>query len=286
MKLHVWLAAFFTLIFYAGGAGLVGAEEKTLVLAVEDCLSSKAKVKRYFSFGNYLVGELPGFTRLAIKFPKHTGELDDWIQKGEVHLVITKLQRLIAWQSNNLKITPLASLVNSDGSTNFTGIFISRKDSNIKTFADMKGKSILFGAKGDFEKNEAAIYTLMQNGIHSKDYFKEIAHGTICPLIGKQVYDARYDVGLTSDYSWGDILESRRVDLNEMQIISRTISIPYLTLFGSNLSTKEMDIVAQRSTALNNQDVLTKLQCSKLKKFDHADLTFLLDIEKKITNWE
>ena len=154
--------------------GISRAEIGQLNVAVADCGSDQQLTDKYGSFAKYLANKL-GASGAALKFPKDKSDLENWTKKGEVQLVIAKLEFYFGWMKKGIKVKPVVMPYGIDGtdSNMFAGLFIARKDSNIKSFSDMKGKTILFGSKGAFDKYKAAIYTLQERGIDPKTHFKK-----------------------------------------------------------------------------------------------------------------
>jgi ABC-type phosphate/phosphonate transport system substrate-binding protein len=158
----------------------------------------------------------------------------------------------------------------------FAGLFIARKDSNIKSFEDMKGKTILFGSKGAFDKYKAAIYTLKERGINPEAHFKKISNGGKCPAIGKAVYDGKYDIGVVSDYTWGETLESE-IKLSEMRVVGKTVLLPFLALYActENISESQAKIVSQSAIDLSDPVILNSLKASEFRTMQKSDLAYL-----------
>lgn len=159
----------------------------------------------------------------------------------------------------------------------FSGLLIARKDSDIKSFSDMQGKSILFGSKGAFDKYKAAVYTLRERGIDPKTHFSKVEHGGKCPYIGKDVYDGKFDVGVVSDYTWGETLEGAGVNLKEMRVVGKTVLLPFLALYActENLSPSQVKVIIDSSIGLTDQAILKALKASEFRTMQKSDFTYL-----------
>ena len=141
----------------------------------------------------------------------------------------------------------------------------------------MKGKAILFGSKGAFDKYKAAKYTLKERGIDIKTHFKKIANGGKCPDIGKAVYDGKFDIGLVSDYTWGETLENAGVDLSKMRVVGKTVLIPFLTVYActDNLSDSQIKIITKSAIDLSDPAILKALKASEFRTMQKSDLVYL-----------
>ena len=141
----------------------------------------------------------------------------------------------------------------------------------------MKGKTILFGSKGAFDKYKAAIYTLQERGIDPKTHFKKIANGGKCPDIGKAVYDGKFDIGVVSDYTWGETLENAKVDLSKMRVVGTTVLLPFHALYActDNLSDSQVKIIKKSAIDLSDPAILKALQASEFREMQKSDFVYL-----------
>ena len=258
--------------------GISRAEMGQLNVAVADCGSDQQLTDKWGSFAKYLANKL-GASGATLKFPKGKSDLENWTKKGEVQLVIAKLEFYFGWMKKGIKVKPVVMPYGIDetDSNMFAGLFIARKDSNIKSYSDMKGKTILFGSKGAFDKYKAAIYTLQERGIDTETHFKKTAHGGKCPDIGKAVYDGKFDIGVVSDYTWGETLESAGVDLSKMRVVGTTVLLPFHALYvcTDNLSDNQVKIIKKSAIDLSDPEILTALKASEFRTMERSDLDYL-----------
>ncbi|MGD8834073.1 MAG: PhnD/SsuA/transferrin family substrate-binding protein [Desulfobacteraceae bacterium] len=257
--------------------GISRADFDQLNIAVADCGSDQQLTEKYLPFAKYLSKKLGG-SGAALKFPKDKSDLENWTKNGEIQLVIAKLEFYLGWKKKGIKVQPLVMMYGIDetDANMFAGLFIARKDSNIKSFEDMKGKTILFGSKGAFDKYKAAIYTLKERGINPEVHFKKISNGGKCPAIGKAVYDGKYDIGVVSDYTWGETLESE-IKLSEMRVVGKTVLLPFLALYActENISESQAKIVSQSAIDLSDPVILNSLKASEFRTMQKSDLAYL-----------
>jgi phosphonate transport system substrate-binding protein len=254
------------------------AEMGQLNIAVADCGSDQQLTDKYGSFAKYIANKL-GATGAALKFPKDKSDLENWTKKGEIQLVIAKLEFYFGWMKKGMKVKPLVMPYGIDetDANMMAGLFIARKDSNIKSFSDMEGKTILFGSKGAFDKYKAAAYTLQERGFDTKTYFKKISNGGKCPDIGKAVYDRKFDIGVVSDYTWGETLENAKIDLSKMRVVGKTVLIPFLAVYActDNLSDSQVKTIKKSVIDLSDPAILKALQASEFREMQKSDFVYL-----------
>lgn len=255
-----------------------GAEITQLNIAVADCGSDQQLRDKYGSFAEYLAKKL-GAQGAAFKFPKDKSDLENWTKEGEIQLIIAKLEFYFGWMKKGMKVNPLVMPYGIDetDANMMAGLFIARKDSNIRSFSDMKGKTILFGSKGSFDKYKAAVYTLQERGFDAATHFSKISYGGKCPHIGKAVYDRKFDIGVVSDYTWGETLQNAKIDLSKMRVVGKTVLIPFLALYActDNLSDSQAKTVKKSAIDLSDPGILKALQASEFREMQQSDFAYL-----------
>ncbi|SDP00449.1 phosphonate transport system substrate-binding protein [Phyllobacterium sp. YR620] len=100
--------------------------------------------------------------------------------------------------TNPKAVEPILTDVQTDGSTGYYSIMIARKDSGIKTLADMKGKKLGF-ADPDSTSGYLIPVTSLPKDIHAsvKDYFGETGFGGGHENLVLAVKDGKFDAGTT-----------------------------------------------------------------------------------------
>lgn len=95
----------------------------------------------------------------------------------------------------HIKLIQIASVISPEGKLCDYGCIIVRDDSDIKDLDDLKGKTILFGAKANAAKFLAPYIFLKKNGIDVK---KDLTYefGGMCPNNAMSVFLGEYDAGL------------------------------------------------------------------------------------------
>lgn len=100
--------------------------------------------------------------------------------------------------TNPKAVEPILTDVQTDGSTGYYSIMIARKDSGIKTLADMKGKKLGF-ADPDSTSGYLIPVTSLPKDINAsvKDYFGETGFGGGHENLVLAVKDGKFDAGTT-----------------------------------------------------------------------------------------
>ena len=100
--------------------------------------------------------------------------------------------------TNPKAVEPILTTVQTDGATGYYSIMVARKDSGIKTLADMKGKKLGF-ADPDSTSGYLIPVTQLPKDIKSsvKDYFSETGFGGGHENLVLAVKDGKFDAGTT-----------------------------------------------------------------------------------------
>ena len=100
--------------------------------------------------------------------------------------------------ANPNAVEPIVTEVQTDGSTGYYSIMVARKDSGIKTLADMKGKKLGF-ADPDSTSGYLIPVTQLPKDIKSsvKEYFGETGFGGGHENLVLAVKDGKFDAGTT-----------------------------------------------------------------------------------------
>lgn len=154
---------------------------------------------------------------------------------------------------------------------NFRGIILLRKDSNITTIEQLKGKSISYPAPTALAATMMPQYFLYQNGIDIKKDIKNFYVGSQESSI-MNVYLKKTAAAATWPPPWFAFIKERPEVAKEVEIRWETTSLPNNGLVVKNSIPK--DVVLQISNILftlqNSQDGKKLLQAIELSKFEPA----------------
>lgn len=114
-----------------------------------------------------------------------------------------------------------------------TGTIISRKDSGIKTFADMRGKSMVFGPALAPFGYMAQYYLMLKNGFNPEtdlSYYAIPWGSAKHEKVIYGVYFGRYDVGAAPRIDLDDMVASGKIRMSDFNIIAESVPMPYCTI--------------------------------------------------------
>jgi phosphonate transport system substrate-binding protein len=100
--------------------------------------------------------------------------------------------------TNPKAVEPILTDIQTDGSTGYYSIMVARKDSGIKTLADMKGKKLGFADPDSTSGYLVPVTSLPKDiGTSVKEYFSETGFGGGHENLVLAVKDGKFDAGTT-----------------------------------------------------------------------------------------
>ena len=117
------------------------------------------------------------------------------------------------------KVVPIAQ---REEDTKFQSVFIAKKDSGIKTLADMKGKQVSFGSQSSTSGHLMPRSNLLAAGINPEKDFKRIAYSgahdaTIASVVSGKVDAAALDITV-----WKKFVSEGKVHTQEVDVFFTT----------------------------------------------------------------
>lgn len=248
--MKIW-NAFFIISFFT--SAVLGAETIQLNIGVNDplcakttceCVAENAK-RSYEGFAVY-IKEKTGI-ELVFHYYEESMELENEIKSGNLDGMICKCwSGLIMAREAGRSFKRLGDLTRPTGESGLRGIFITLKNSPLKTLADLKDRKIAFGDSSGYEKHYLAFKTLKRVGIEvlqkREEYFS-------CKEGALAVLEKRADAAVISDYAmeYDCIVVVGSPD--DFRIIGETSeSIPFITFLLDTATAPE--IHAKLSKAL------------------------------------
>lgn len=106
-------------------------------------------------------------------------------------------------------VEPILTTEQTDGATGYYSIMVARKDSGIKTLADMKGKKLGFADPDSTSGYLVPVTALPKDigGVAVKEYFSETGFGGGHENLVLAVKDGKFDAGTTFGSGVGDFNE-------------------------------------------------------------------------------
>lgn len=188
------------------------------------CNSEKETLDRFLPLTKYL-GEKLGvnFEAVAIDTNDFMKEVDKLDFTHTNSLLYIMMQRF-----NGVDI--LAAEKRGSWGSRSQGIILARKKSGIKTIADLKGKSMIFGPMLAPTGFMSQVDMLEQNGIDPEN---DLAFYTIPPGSFKHekviygVMFEKYDAGAIPIFDFETMAEEGRIDPEDFTIVAKAPAIPY-----------------------------------------------------------
>jgi phosphonate transport system substrate-binding protein len=198
-------------------AGLASAQENVLrVSAIPD--EAPTELQRKFApLGKYLEKEtgmkvsfVPVSDYAAVVESLATKKLDlAWL--GGFTFVQAKIR-------TNGTAIPIAQ---REEDAKFTSRFITA-DPNIKTLADLKGKTFAFGAPSSTSGSLMPRFFLQQAGLNPEKDFKNVAFSGAHDATVAFVAAGKADAGVLNASVWDKLVEAKKVDTDKVRVFATT----------------------------------------------------------------
>jgi len=105
----------------------------------------------------------------------------------------------------------------------FKSVFVTRKDSGIKSLADLKGKTFSFGSVSSTSGHLMPRYFLLKNGVNpDRDFAQKPAFSGAHDATALWVESGKVDAGALNFLVWDKLVETKKVDLNKVTVFWTT----------------------------------------------------------------
>jgi phosphonate transport system substrate-binding protein len=283
MKRYYPFVVFFILLSFlfgcqGNGDGVSGWDEKPIKIGFMIC-NSKAETKaRFEPIAAYLS------EKLGRKFEPilvDTYEFEEFVRDKKVDFTHTNSMLAISYNENyGLKLLTVDKRGRQGHKD--SGVIITRKDSGIKNFDDMRGKTMVFGPALAPFGYMAQYYLMLTNGFNPEE---DLSYYAIAPGAYKHekviysVLYGRYDVGSVPRLDLDLMDEEGKIELDDFHIIAESTPMPYCTVgampdVDPTLVQKVKDTLLnlkQDETVLYEGEVLKVLDRAWLQGFVEAD---------------
>jgi phosphonate transport system substrate-binding protein len=260
------------------GDGVSISNEKPIKFGFMICNSRSESKARFEPIAAYLS------EKLGRKFEPvliDTYKFEEYVRDKKVDFTHTNSMLAITYAENyGLKLLTVDKRGHQDHKD--TGAIITRKDSGIKTYDDMRGKTMVFGPALAPFGYMAQYYLMLTNGL---DPEVDLGYYAIAPGSYKHekviysVLYGRYDLGSVPRIDLDLMEEEGKIDLDDFHIIDESIPMPYCTVgampdVDPTLVQKVKDALMnlkQDETVLLDGEVLKVLNRAWLHGFAEAD---------------
>ena len=105
----------------------------------------------------------------------------------------------------------------------FKSVFVTRKDSGIKSPGDLKGKTFAFGSVSSTSGHLMPRYFLLKNGIDpERDFAQKPAFSGAHDATALWVESGKVDAGALNFLVWDKLVETKKVDLTKITVFWTT----------------------------------------------------------------
>ncbi|MDG9808478.1 MULTISPECIES: putative selenate ABC transporter substrate-binding protein [Pseudomonas] len=197
-------------------AVVVQAAETLRVSAIPDEAPTELQ-RRFKPLGEYLAKQLG----MEVKF----------VPVADYPAVVESLasDRLdLAWLGGftfvqvHLKDPTVTPLVQREQDAQFTSKFITA-DPNVKSLADLKGKSFAFGSISSTSGSLMPRYFMLkQDNIKPEDYFSRVAYSGAHDATVAWVQAGKVDAGVLNASVWQKLVDAGKVDTSKVKVFATT----------------------------------------------------------------
>jgi len=117
------------------------------------------------------------------------------------------------------KIVPIAQ---REEDTKFRSVFITQKNSGIKTLADLKGKQVSFGSQSSTSGHLMPRSFLLDAGVDPDRDFKRVAYSGAHDATIASVVSGRVDAAALDITVWNKFVNDKKVDTNKVDVFYTT----------------------------------------------------------------
>ena len=273
-----------TLAFFFPLASEADAGEENLVIVLLPEMNVFIQKQRFTPLAAYLSENLGIEVRLTIL--SSYGEVIEKTRTGEVDAAFLG-SFTAALAISQLGFVPLARPINMDGTSTYYGQIFVRKDSNIKTVADMKGKSLALVERATTAGYVFPMAWLKRQGIddisaYFSDYFFTGSHDAAIDA----VLNNRADVGSAKNTIYEQMRESNpRID-NELVILASSPRVPsnalcIRTTLALQYKKQLKDLLLNLHQDPKGTEVLKKLGAKRFVETGRDDYQPVIDLAKE-----
>ena len=117
------------------------------------------------------------------------------------------------------KIVPI---VQREEDTKFRSVFITQKNSGIKTLADLKGKQVSFGSQSSTSGHLMPRSFLLEAGVDPDRDFKRVAYSGAHDATIASVVSGRVDAAALDMTVWKKFVDAKKVDTTKVDVFYTT----------------------------------------------------------------
>ena len=234
MKRVYPFVVFFILLHFliscqGNGDGVSGLDEKPIKIGFMICNSRAESKARFEPIAAYLS------EKLGRKFEPilvDTYKFEEYVRDKKVDFTHTNSMLAISYNEDYglklLTVDKRGQQYHKD-----SGAIITRKDSGIKNYDDMRGKTMIFGPALAPFGYMAQYYLMLTNGFDPEEDLSYYAIAGGSYKHEKVIYSVlygRYDLGSVPRIDLDLMEEEGKIDLDDFHIIGESVPMPYCTV--------------------------------------------------------
>lgn len=120
-----------------------------------------------------------------------------------------------------LKTGNAIPLVQREQDAQFTSKFITA-DPNVKSLADLKGKTFAFGSVSSTSGSLMPRYFMLKDGIKPESYFSRVGYSGAHDATVAWVQAGKVDAGVLNASVWQKLVDAGKVDTNKVKVFATT----------------------------------------------------------------
>jgi phosphate/phosphite/phosphonate ABC transporter binding protein len=209
-------------LLFASGPAAAPAQDRDLSFGFTPVLSEAEMRAEFEPLMSYLSEALG--RKVTLYIAKNYGDLRTQMEAGAVDIgSFSPFAYVDATRGGKIRIIAQSIL---DGSATYRGLIIARKDSGLRSVADLEGKRFAFV---DAKSASGYVYPramLVEKGVNPERYFKETIFAGGHDKVITAVLERRVDAGAIYDGSLG-VAKTKGLPVDELATLSSTDPIPH-----------------------------------------------------------
>jgi phosphonate transport system substrate-binding protein len=196
-----------------------------LRLAVLPCSNIETTFKKFHPLLSYLKDET-GLV-VSITIPVDLAEFESQLKNGSIDLALQD-PHTYGQVARYLDGSALLQTRALNGTTEQSGVVIVRRDSGVRSLADLRGKAVMFGKRASTPKWVAARQLFESEGV-SVDRELQVVNGGCCEDIAFSVFVKSVDAGVICDHFLSQHAVRQKelgVEPESLLILGRTPGFP------------------------------------------------------------
>ncbi len=283
MKQRIFIPLIVLLIVLLVSSANAFAEEEILIgLIPEENIFTQ--MDRHKPLAAYLTKKFGTKVRFTI-LSRYGDVLDRFMSRKMDGAFFGVFTSVLAMEQLNAE--PIVHPVNLDGTSAVQSYIFVRKDSNIQSVQDMKGKRIAFVDKATVTGYLYALSFLKERGVSDPNtYFRDLSftgsHGSAIYA----VLDGRADIGTAKSKIFQQLVKKEHSIKEELTILARSREFPDSTLFLRKdfppaKRQQIQDILLGMDKDAEGRDVLKKLEAMMFVEAKKGDFQPFFEIAQK-----